>query len=72
MKLTRHARNRLRWIARRHRGVTPEAVTEALPGADTIGYDDRGNRKVRAVIGGTRVTVVVDEAADVVVTIWVE
>lgn len=72
MRLTRHARNRLRWIARRHPGATAEAVTKALPGVKTMGYEDRGNQKVQLVIGEARSTVVVDEAADVVVTVWVE
>lgn len=72
MKLTRHARNRLRWIARRHPGATPEAVLKAVPRGETIGYDDRENRKARVMIGDARLTVVIDEANEVVVTIWVE
>lgn len=72
MRFTRHARNRLRWIARRHPEVGAEAVVESLTGAETIGYDDRGNRKARVMIGDTALTVVVDEAAQVVVTIWAE
>lgn len=70
VRLSRHARNRLRWIARRHPQVSAAAVMEALPGAETIGYDDRGNRKARVPMGDVRLTVVVDEAASVVVTIW--
>ncbi len=71
MRLTRHTRNRLRWIARRHPGVTAAALEQALPGASTIGYDDRGNRKARVVVDGVTLTVVVDEERDVVVTMWV-
>ena len=72
MRFTRHARNRLRWIARRHPGVTPEAVSEILAEAETVGYDGRGNRKALVKIGDVRLTMVIDEASDVVVTIWVE
>jgi hypothetical protein len=47
-------------------------VLESLTGAETIGYDDRGNRKARVMIGDTALTVVIHEAAEVVVTIWAE
>jgi hypothetical protein len=72
VRLTRHARNRLRWIARSHPEATAEDVAEALSTAETIGYDAHRNRKARGVVGGTSMTVVVDERADVVVTIWVD
>ena len=72
MKVTRHASNRLRWIGRRHRGVTADALMEALPSAETVGYDDRGNRRARVALGETRLTVVIDEAQGIVITLWVE
>ena len=54
------------------RGVTPEAVSEILAEAETVGYDGRGNRKALVKIGDVRLTMVIVEASDVVVTIWVE
>ena len=72
MRLTRHARNRLRWIARRHPGVSEAKLLEALPGAVTVGYDDRGNRRARMTIGMTNLIVVVDESQGSVITMWVE
>ncbi|MGH2664126.1 MAG: hypothetical protein ACRDH8_15270 [Actinomycetota bacterium] len=72
MRLTRHAKNRLRWIERRHPGVTETGLIEALPASETIGYDDRGNRRARLVLGGTGLTVVIDEAQGIVITVWVE
>lgn len=56
------------------RGAIRRSVTvlESLTGAETIGYDDRGNRKARVMIGDTALTVVIHEAAEVVVTIWAE
>jgi hypothetical protein len=72
VRLTRHARNPLRWIGRQHPNVTAEALIEALPAAETIGYDDRGNGRVRLAVGGTRLTVVMDESAGVVITLWVD
>jgi len=72
VRLTRHARNRLRWIAKSHPRVTAQALAQSLPKAKTMGYDDRGNRKVQLVFGEARLTVVVDDAARVVVTVWVE
>ena len=71
MKWTRHARNRLRWIERRHPAVTNRRLLEALPVAETLGYDDRGNRRARVMIENTEVTVVVDETEDAVITLWV-
>ena len=39
--------------------------------AETLGYDDQGNRRVRIMIGNTQLTVVVDETGDAVITLWV-
>jgi hypothetical protein len=72
VKLTRHARNRLRWIARRHPSVTESALLAALPQAILVGYDDRGNRRVRVALGTIGLMVVIDEAQGVVITMWVE
>jgi hypothetical protein len=47
VRLTRHAKNRLGWVARRHPEVTADALLEARPGAKTVRYDDRGNRRAR-------------------------
>lgn len=72
MRLSRHAKNRLRWIGRRHSSVTAAGLLENLPGSETIGYDDRGNRRALVVLGETRLTLVIDEAQALVITVWVE
>lgn len=72
MRLTRHASNRLRWIARRHPAVTGSGLLKNLPSAETVGYDDRGNRRARLALGRATVMVVVDESEGVVITVWVE
>jgi hypothetical protein len=72
MRLSRHATNRVRWISRRHPDVTGASVVENLPRSKTIGYDDRGNRRARLALGETELVVVLDEAAGVVITLWVE
>lgn len=70
VKLTRHARNRVRRIARAHPEVTVGRVLEALFAAETLGYDRWGNRHAGVLVGGTRLTVVIDERERVIVTIW--
>lgn len=72
MRLSRHARNRLRLIARRHPWITPEWVLAGLSAGRTLGYDDRGNRRVQLVHGGLSIIVVIDEDAGLLITIWVE
>jgi hypothetical protein len=72
MRLTRHARNRLRWISRRHVSVSEAKLLEAIPGALTVGYDDRGNRRARVTIGTTSLILVIDESQGSVITMWVE
>jgi hypothetical protein len=46
-------------------------LLEALPRSETVGYDEQGNRRSSVMVGTTRVTVVVDEAEGVIVTLWV-
>lgn len=72
MRLTRHAKNRLRWVARRHPEVTADAVFAALPDAETVRYDDVGNRRARIRVGITSLTVVIDDESATVITLWVE
>ena len=40
--------------------------------AETVGYDEQGNRRVRVTIATTELTVVVDDSAGTVITVWVE
>jgi len=47
-------------------------LLDALSRAETVGYDDRGNRRARVNLGTTALTVVIDEAQAAVVTLWVE
>ncbi len=44
---------------------------ETIPGAVTVGYDDRGNRWARMTIGTTGLIVVIDESQGWVITMWV-
>jgi hypothetical protein len=52
--------------------VTEVELLSRLPESEYIGYDERGNRRVRALVGGTTLTIVVDERVGVVITLWVE
>ncbi len=70
VKLTRHAKNRLRWIERRHPGIR-QGLLRALSTAETLGYDDRGNRRVRIMLGDTELIAVVDEVRDTMISLWV-
>jgi hypothetical protein len=72
VRTTRHAKNRLRWIGRRHPSVTETALLNGLSGSETVGYDERGNRRARMQVGATNLTVVIDEEEAVVITVWVE
>lgn len=72
MRLSRHARNRLRLIAKRHPGITADWLLRGLSDARTLSYDDRGNRRARLRHGEVSIVVVIDEEAGLVVTIWVE
>jgi len=72
VRFTRHARNRLRWISRRHPAVSEKSLSEALPRAETVGYDEQGNRRARLAIEATGLIVVIDKDRDTVITMWVE
>jgi hypothetical protein len=72
VKLTRHARNRLRWIGRRHPNVTEARLIEELSTAWPGGYDQRWNRRVRVSIGETQLTLVINESSETVITMWME
>lgn len=72
MKLTRHAKNRLRWIARSHPGVTESGLLDALATADALTEDDPGNRRIEVHLREVRLMAVVDEGADMVITVWVD
>lgn len=72
MRFTRHAKNRLRWIRRTVSGLDENDLIEALAQGTTIGRDARDNRQVRVAIEGLGLILVVDEEAEMVVTIWRE
>jgi hypothetical protein len=72
VRLTRHAKNRLRLLRRRAPELTEPRVLEALGSARSLGRDVKGNRRVSIRIGEILLMVVVDEAKQVVVTIWRE
>lgn len=72
MRLTRHAKNRLRWIARRHETVSEAALLATIPAGVTVGYDERGNRRIRVTVGATRLILVIDESQGSIITMWAE
>lgn len=72
VRLTRHARNRLRLIQRRAPDLTEPRLLEALGSASVLGEDVKGNRRMSLRIDEMVLVVVVDEARQVVVTIWRE
>lgn len=72
MRLTRHAKNRLRFIARRWPGASEPQLLASLTSAKIIGQDVRGNSRLSVEVGGILLTVVVDSVNDVVITIWRE
>lgn len=72
MRLTRHAKNRLRLIAKRAPSVTEKWLLEALASAALAGTDVKGNRKLKVRIDAILLTVVVDQERQLVVTLWRE
>ena len=72
MRLTRHARNRLRLLRRRAPDLTEPRVLEALDSASMLGEDMKGNRRMAIEVAEMHLVVVVDEANQFVVTIWRE
>jgi hypothetical protein len=52
--------------------VTAEAVLERLPDAETLRYDERGNRRAGIQVGTTNLMIVIDESSQTVITLWVE
>lgn len=72
VRLTRHAKNRLRLLRRRAPDLTEPRVLEALGSARVLGEDIKGNRRMSIRIAEILLVVVVDEADQIVVTIWRE
>lgn len=70
MRFSRHAKNRLRRIARLHPAVTAGRLLEGLLGAEDLGYDAKENHRVQVTIDEVVVTVVVDEEDGTIVTLW--
>lgn len=57
MRLTRHAKNRLRLIARWAPAVTEESLLEAMVSATLVGVDMKGNSKLKVEIDCGRLSV---------------
>lgn len=72
VRLTRHAKNRLRLLRRRAPDLTEPRVLEALGSARLLGEDIKGNRRMSIRIAEILLVVVVDETDQIVVTIWRE
>lgn len=62
MRLTRHAKNRLRYMRRRAPEITEAAILDVLPSGSELGSDVRGNRLLAVRIEGILLTVIVDDA----------
>jgi len=72
VRLTRHAKDRLRFIGRRGALLSGSRLLEALASADVVGEDIKGNRRLSIRIDDVLLTVVVVEARQIVITIWRE
>ena len=72
VQLTTHAKNRLRLIQRRAQGLSERRLLKAIESANVIGEDLKGNRKVSVLVDGVLLVGVVDEARQIVITIWRE
>lgn len=70
MRLTRHAKNRLRRIRKAHAEVTAGAILRALLAGGLRTSDETGRIRVRVFVGATQLVVVIDPEEQVVVTIW--
>lgn len=72
MRLTRHAKNRLRLIARRVPAIDESRFLKALD--ITIGSerDVKGNRKLIVQIDAILLRAIVDDQKQIVITIWRE
>lgn len=72
MRFTRHARNRLRWLGRRH-GITEQQVEETLltPDAATASIAGRINAWKQIPVGWLRVTHVREQRGIVIITVTV-
>ncbi|MBW3578968.1 MAG: hypothetical protein KY462_14760 [Actinobacteria bacterium] len=69
-RLSRHAKNKLRWIRRDAPAVSEEGLVAALEQGDVLGEDQRGNVRMTVEVSGTRLTVVVDPDDELVITVW--
>jgi hypothetical protein len=72
MRLTRHAKNRLRWIRRAEPGLAEVDLLAAIARGATIGRDVRDNPHLLVEVGGIRLVLVVDESEQMVITMWRE
>lgn len=61
MRLSRHAKNRLRWIRRAASDLDETRLLEAIGEGSTIGADARGNQQIRVELGYIKLIVVLDE-----------
>jgi hypothetical protein len=72
MRLTRHAKNRLRWIRRAEPKLAEADLLAAIDRGTLIGGDVRDNPHVLVEVAGLRLVLVVDEREQMVITMWRE
>lgn len=72
MRLSRHARNRLRWLRAGGLEIDEHEPIGALSVGEIVGQDLKGNSRIVVSTGGGQLMVVVDAEGEVVVTIWRE
>ncbi|MDP9225189.1 MAG: hypothetical protein M3P18_15340 [Actinomycetota bacterium] len=72
MRLTRHAKNRLRWIRRAEPDLAEVELLAAIDRGASIGRDVRDNQHVAVEVGGVQLVLVVDESEQIVITMWRE
>jgi hypothetical protein len=50
--------------------VSERGLLEALLAGRTLGYDERGHRRVLIVVDSTEMVLVIDQEAKLVITLW--
>ena len=51
--------------------MSEQRLLHALSEGKTLGYDDRGHRRVLITVGSMEIVLVVDEGTTLIVTLWV-
>lgn len=72
MILTRHARNRIRFIRRTAPDVSAMGIVSAISEGQALEPDPQGRRRVRIEVAGIGLTAVISADGEVLITLWKE